>query len=244
MTAGPHSGNAGSGGKGVRGLVRRFWQPALWTLFVLNVLLLPLLFGGAGDEPFLPPGWIPTSPVALVLVHVLLVAFALPNTVFCLAAGFLFGLGPGMVYATLGTFLGSLAAFAVGRLFLRRWLAPWLGRFRSVSRILAALGDAGVRTVCFTRLSPLFPFAFQNFGWATTPVRFRNYALGSFLAAPVGACFFAHLGAAARAGATLATESFSWSAALTILGLLATFYLIRRVTRIANAALKDELPTD
>ena len=42
----------------------------------------------------------------------------------------------------------------------------------------------------------------------------------------------------------LATESFSWSAALTILGLLATFYLIRWISRVANAALKDELPSD
>ena len=233
-----------SGGKRVRGLVRRFWQPALWTLFVLNVLLMPLLFGGAGEEPFVPPEWIPTNPLALVALHGLAVAVAVPNTVFCLAAGFLFGLGPGMFYATLGTFLGSLAAFGVGRLFLRRWLTRWLTRSRTATRILLALGDADLRTVCLTRLSPLFPFAAQNFGWAATPVRFRNYALGSLLAVPVGACFFAHLGAAAKAGTTLATESFSWSAALTILGLLATFYLIRWISRLANDALKDELPTD
>ena len=97
--------------RGIRGLVRRFWQPALWTLFVLNVLLMPLIFGGAGDEPFVAPEWIPTDPAALVAVHALAVAVAVPNTIFCLAAGFLFGLGPGMFYATLGTFLGSLAAF-------------------------------------------------------------------------------------------------------------------------------------
>ena len=231
-------------GKRVRELVRRFWQPVLWTLFVLNVLLMLLLLGGAGGEAFVPPEWTPTNPFALVALHALAVAVAVPNTVFCLAAGFLFGLGPGMFYATLGTFLGSLAAFGVGRLFLRRWITPWLARSRTATRILSALGDADVRAVCLTRLSPLFPFAAQNFGWAATPVRFRNYALGSLFAAPVGACFFAHLGAAAKAGATLATESFSWSAALTILGLVATFYLIRWISRLANAALADELPTD
>lgn len=228
----------------VRRLVRRFWQPALWTLFVLNALLLPLLFGGAGDEPFVPPEWIPESPAVLLLVHAVGVSVAGPNTPFCLAAGFVFGLGPGMFYATLGTFLGSLAAFGVGRLFLQRRIAGWLGRFGPASRILVALGDADIRTVCLTRLSPLLPFAFQNFGWAATPVRFRSYAIGSLLAAPVGASFFAHLGAAAAAGAALATERFSWSAALTILGLFATFYLIRWITRLANAALADELPGD
>ena len=228
----------------VRRLVRRFWQPALWTLFVLNVLLMPLLFGGAGEEPFVPPEWIPANPWALVALHALAVAVTVPNTVFCLAAGFLFGLGPGMFYATLGTFLGSLLAFGVGRLFLRRWLARWLARSRTATRILSALGDADVRTVCLTRLSPLFPFAAQNFGWAATPVRFRNYALGSALAVPVGASFFAHLGAAAKAGTTLATENFSWSAALTIIGLLATLYLVRWISRLANDALREELPVD
>ena len=238
MTTGP------GGGKGIRRLARRFWQPALWTLFVLNVLLMPLLFGGTGEEPFAPPAWIPTNPLALVALHALAVAVTVPNTVFCLAAGFLFGLGSGMLYATLGTFLGSLAAFGLGRLFVSRWIARWLRRSRTAARILAAFGDADVRTVCLTRLSPLFPFAAQNFGWAATPVRFRNYALGSLFAVPVGACFFAHLGAAAKAGTTLATESFSWTAALTIVGLLATFYLIRWISRLANAALRDELPTD
>ena len=192
----------------------------------------------------MPPEWIPTNPAALIAVHALAVAVAVPNTVFCLAAGFLFGLGPGMFYATLGTFLGSVAAFGVGRLFLRRWLIGWLTRSRTATRILSALGDADVRSVSLTRLSPLFPFAAQNFGWSATPVRFRTYALGSLIAAPVGACFFAHLGAAAKAGATLATESFSWSAALTILGLLASFYLIRYITRLANTALKEELPAE
>ena len=114
-----------------------------------------------------------------------------------------------------------------------------------MSRILAALGDAGVRTVCLTRLSPLFPFAFQNFGWADDPGALPELRAWFLPRGPRWEPASLPIwGPRPGAGATLATESFSWSAALTILGLLATFYLIRRVTRIANAALKDELPTD
>lgn len=149
-----------------------------------------------------------------------------------------------MLLASLGTFFGALGAFGVGRLAARGFAAKRLRRFPRAREILAALGDAGVGTVLLTRLSPLIPFAVQNYAWAVTRVPFRTYAVGSFLAIPVGACFFAHLGAAARAGASLATDRFSWSAALTVIGVAATFGLIRRLGRFADRALRDRLPEE
>ena len=155
-----------------------------------------------------------------------------------------FGLWRGMLIATAGTWLGSLAAFLVGRILLRNRARRLLDRFPRAKLFVSALGRADVRTVVLTRLSPLVPFAAQNFGWAVTPVSFRRYALGSLIAVPVGASFFAHLGAAGRAGASMAVERFSWSAFLTVVGLAATFWLIRWISRIANEALKEELPSD
>ena len=180
----------------------------------------------------------PQSPVALVALHAAAVTFAAPNAVFCLAVGVWFGLLPGMFCASLGTFLGALGAFGVGRLVARRWAARRLERFPGARLFLAELGGAGVRLVALARLSPLVPFAVQNYGWAVTGVRFRSYALGSLLSIPVGAGFFAHLGAAGRAGASLAADRFSWSALLTVAGLAATFLLIRRLGAFADRALE------
>ncbi len=226
-------------------MVRAGWKPALWGVFLANVLLWPLLLPGVGGASAALPDWMPTHPAALIALHAIASAVALPNTPFCVAAGLFFGLGRGMLFASLGAFLGSLAAFAAGRLFRRllsrRFRRSPIRRFSRVESIFAALGGAGFRTVALTRLSPLLPFPVQNFGWAVTRVRFRAYALGSLLAVPVGASFFAHLGAAGSAGASLATDRFRWSAVLTVIGVVATFLLIRRLSRFADRALRDRI---
>ena len=157
----------------MRGLIRRFWQPALWVLFGIHVFLLPALFGasGAGEHSF--PEWFPGTPAGLVAVQALLVGFAVPNAVFCLYAGFRFGLPVGMLSASLGTFLGALVAFGIGRVVGRPVRSRVLRRFPRAAAALAALGGSGARTVALTRLSPLFPFAVHTCGWAATGGPFR-----------------------------------------------------------------------
>ena len=147
-----------------------------------------------------------------------------------------------MVLASLGSFLGSLTAFGVGRLLLRRRARVVLRRFPAAGRFVDLFGRADVRTVLLTRLSPLIPFMAQNYGWALTPVSFRRYAAGSLLAAPVGASFFAHLVAAGRAGASMATDRFTWQALLVVVGLVATFFLVRQIAKFAEKALARDTP--
>lgn len=207
--------------------------------------LLPLLVGGGGaGEAAEVPDWMARHWWLFLAGHSLAIAFALPNSVFCLAAGALFGLGRGALLATAGTFFGALLAFWTGRLLLARRLRRWTRRFPAFGAFLDALGEADARTVFLTRLSPLFPFAAQNFGWSLSPVRFRSYALGSFFGIPLGAVFFAHLGAAGSAGAVLAASGFSWPEALTLVGVAATFPLVRWLGRLADRALAETLPPD
>lgn len=227
-----------------RRLLRRLWKPALWALFVLNVVLLPLLVGGGAGEAAEVPAWMARRWWLFLAGHSLAIAFALPNSIFCLAAGALFGLGRGALLATAGTFFGALLAFCTGRLLLAPWLRRRTRRFPAFGAFLDALGEADARTVFLTRLSPLFPFAAQNFGWSLSPVRFRSYALGSLFGIPLGAVFFAHLGAAGSAGAVLAASGFSWPEVLTLIGVAATFPLVRWLGRLADRALAETLPAD
>ena len=242
---GPGSVPAGRvAGPWVRRLVRRGWQPLLWAVFVLAAVGMPLLLGVGEPDGAELPAWLPRGPAALIAVHALLVAVAAPNTIFCLAAGALFGFGWGAVVASVGTGLGSLTAFVAARIVLGRFSARILGRFPRVGTVFRVLGGGGVRIVLLTRLSPLIPFAAQNYGWALTPVRFRTYAAGSLLAAPVGATLFAHIGAAGSAGVSLASGRWSGTALLTVLGAIATFLLVRWISRAAGAALEGELGSD
>ncbi len=224
-----------------RRLLRRGWQPLLWVVFVLAAVGMPVLLGVGDPAGAELPAWIPRGPFGLIAVHAGLVAFAAPNTIFCLAAGALFGFGWGAIIASVGTGLGSLTAFLAARLVLGRLSAKFLRRFPRTERLFRVFGGGGVRIVLLTRLSPLIPFAAQNYGWALTPVRFRTYAAGSLLAAPVGATLFAHLGAAGSAGVALASGRWSGTAAVTVLGAVATLLLVRWISRAASAALDGEL---
>lgn len=224
-------------------MLRRLWKPAMWAFFVLNVVLLPLVVGGgAAGQPAEVPGWMPQGLLPFVLAQALLVGFALPNSVFCLAAGALFGLGRGALAAAAGSYGAAIVAFFVGRFVAARLLRRGARRFPSLGAFLTALGEANARTVFLTRLSPLFPFVVQNFGWSFSPIRFRSYALGSLFGVPVGAVFFAHLGAAGSAGAALATGGFSWPEAVTLVGIAATFPVVRWLGRLADRALTETLP--
>lgn len=222
-------------------VLRRAWQPLLWGVFAASVVGFPLLLGVGDASPAGLPDWIPTTPAALIATHALLVGVAVPNTVFCVAAGALFGLGWGALIASVGTWLGSLTAFLLARLLLRRPVSRLLRRFPQAEAVFLVLGAGGTRVVLLTRLSPLIPFAVQNYGWAVTPVRFRPYALGSLLAAPVGATLFAHLGAAGTAGVSLAAGQWSVRAAVTVVGVVATLFLVHWISRAAATALDREI---
>ena len=221
--------------------LRRNWKKAAIGLFVANAVLLPLLLGG-GPEAAPLPDWVPTTFWSFVLAHALAVGIAVPTSPFCLGAGMLFGLGRGALAATLGATLGAVLAFAVGRLLARPLLRRVVRRLPTVRRFLAALGDEGFRTVLLVRLSPLFPFSVQNFGWSLTPVRFRDYLLGSIVGIPLGAVLFAHLGAAGTAGAALAGDRFSWSGLFTLLGIAVTVPVVRRIAKLADRVLGETVP--
>ncbi len=214
----------------------RFW---LLLLFCLNAVALPLLVRGDADGGSVLE-WAPKSLPAFALVMAIAVGFALPSSPFCVAAGYLFGFSKGLAAAWIGNGVGALIAFALGRLLLgrlRRWLLRRFPRFEALSR---AFGSAGPGTVFLARLSPVFPFAVQNFGWAFTRVRVRDYVLGTALGVGPGALLFAHLGAAGRAGVEMARGGATLSGALTIVGIAATIPLVRWLGRVGERALGEE----
>src|SRR5689334_4099722 len=84
-----------------------------------------------------------------------------------LAAGCVFGVGPGVAVVSAGAALGPWAAF-----LLRRHAARAGGR---------AIGGHGWRSVFLLRLSPLIPFLLSNYSYGTTSVPFGHYVLASWL---------------------------------------------------------------
>ncbi len=220
------------------GLARR-WRLWLLLLFCLNAVLLPLLVRGDSGGSAIP-GWVPETLPAFALVMALSVGVSLPSSPFCVAAGYLFGFPRGLMAAWIGNGVGALIAFALGRLVLGRLRRFLLRRFPRFGALSEAFGTAGVGTVFLARLSPIFPFAVQNFGWAFTRVRTRDYVLGTALGVGPGALLFAHLGAAGRAGVEMARGDSTLSGIITIVGIAATIPLVRWLGRVGERALSEK----
>ncbi|HKY59622.1 MAG TPA: TVP38/TMEM64 family protein, partial [Gemmatimonadota bacterium] len=182
---------------------------------------------GAWAGVLLAALWI---PVALLLV---------PGSLVTLGTGFLLGVGWGMVTVSIGSTLGAVAAFLVGRTVARERVRVWIAdrpRFRAVDR---AVEKDGLGIVLLTRLSPLFPYNFLNYAYGLTGVRLRDYALGSWVGMLPGTLLYVVLGSTAQALTSLGMGHRQRGALEWIafgVGLLATaavtWLVARRATRI------------
>jgi uncharacterized membrane protein YdjX (TVP38/TMEM64 family) len=185
---------------------------------------------GAWAGVFLAAIWI---PVALLLV---------PGSLITLGTGFLLGVGWGMVTVSIGSTLGAVVAFLVGRTLARDRVRAWIAdrpRFLAVDR---AVETGGLGIVLLTRLSPLFPYNFLNYAYGLTGVRLRDYALGSWVGMLPGTLLYVVLGSSAQALASLGTSGRERSALEWIVlgvGLVATVAVTWIVARRATAILEE-----
>lgn len=118
------------------------------------------------------------GPLAFIGVFAVGCVFALPASVFVVAAGFIWGWAMGGVYSILGGLLGAVASFYVGR-FVGEGL---LLRFGRVGRMVAKQADhAGFRSMLVLRFIPGIPFAVLNYGAGVAGVRFSDYFFSTLI---------------------------------------------------------------
>ena len=117
------------------------------------------------------------GPIVFIGAFVLACVFALPASVFVIAAGFIWGWVLGSVYSLIGGLVGAIASFYVGR-FVGDGMLEKFGR---VGRMVAKQVDhAGFRSLLVLRFIPGIPFAVLNYGAGVAGVRVRDF-LGSTL---------------------------------------------------------------
>lgn len=112
------------------------------------------------------------GPLAYIGVFALACIFALPASVFVIAAGFIWGWAWGLAYAMVGGLIGAVASFYIGQ-FVGEGL---LDRFGRIGRMVAKQVDhAGFRSLLVLRNIPGIPFAVLNYGAGVARVRFRDF---------------------------------------------------------------------
>ena len=180
-------------------------------------------------------------PVVFVALVAALVAVGMPRLALCAAGGAAFGFFRGMLWAEIGTVLGSYVLFLFARWagrdkVLRRW--PALGRYS------LALTRGGLGTVLFARQLPINGF-FVSVTLALTHLTHTQYLLGTALGIIPQAIPATLLGAGVGQRMSLArSASYVLIAAcwLLVAGLFLKRY--RRLSGAANGATPNQAPTN
>lgn len=118
------------------------------------------------------------GPAVLIGLYAAGCIFAIPATIFVVSAGVIWGWKLGSLYAIAGGLLGAIFAYFVA-LFLGEGL---LDRFGGVGRaVRKQVETSGFTKMLIIRLIPGPPFAVWNFAAGIARMRFRDYALATFL---------------------------------------------------------------
>jgi len=181
--------------------------------------------------------------VVFVALYVAATVLAFPASLLTLGAGAVYGPWLGFAVVSIASTLGATAAFLIARYVARDWVARRVSanpRFRALDEGVAA---EGWKLVLLTRLSPVFPFNLQNFGYGLTRVPALHYAVASWIGMMPGTMMYVYLGHAAGSVAAGGERSpAQW--ALLALGLAATIAVAIVAARIALRALRNVPQTE
>ncbi len=174
--------------------------------------------------------------VLYAAVYVAAVVLFVPGIVLTLGAGFLFGLGWGIVVVSIASTTAAALAFLISRYAARGAVERVARKNPKFAAIDRAIGKEGWKVVALLRLSPLVPFSLSNYLYGLTSVRFAPYVATSWVAMLPATVLYVYLGAAGRTIGEKAEKS-PWEWALLALGLAATAAVTVLLTRVAKKEL-------
>lgn len=133
------------------------------------------------------------GPLAVIGAMTLAIVFSpIPSAPIALAAGAAYGHGWGTLYVLLGSELGALVAFLIGRMLgydlLRRWLGERLdaGLLGSQRALMA--------TVFLTRMLPFISFDIVSYAAGLTQLKFWRFAVATLAGILPASFLLAHFG--------------------------------------------------
>ena len=181
--------------------MKKYAKPAAFVLIAAVILLLDRRFGWSqllGDlknlsflTKLVQENLMQAALLYCIITVIGCVVLALPGVTFAVFAGVLFGPWLGTLLCLLATTVGAVAAFLVGRFFLKDTVKPMAEKNRWLKKLLFEdVGRSDVVVLMITRLVPLFPYNLQNFAYGITDMSVMTYTLGTFVFMLPGVALF------------------------------------------------------
>ncbi len=168
----------------------------------------------------------------------------LPVWPFVVFAGFQFGFWPAAGLLLGAKMVSALLNFTLSRWVVRDWVQRVAGRQVLFSSMNEALEQDGLRMAILLRFCPV-PFALGNYAYGLSVLPLKEFALATFVTIFPTTLIFAGVGASLRSGLDVAQLGGAgmthnrWETWLLGVGLLASFVVVRRVSKIAMKKVKS-----
>lgn len=218
----------------------------LGVLFLLGALIFGRWFGH--ELPRLE-AWIAQQGWVGWAVFILLVVSGtsvfIPDTVFALTAGVLFGFLGGAAVMCVAVLLTAGFNFAVSRRFLHGTIRRWLAGQPRLAAVERAVNREGLRFQFLLRLTPLSPVS-VSYLLGTTNTRFGTFLLASLGLLPgvIVEVYFGHVAKHLAQVAHAPGQHGHLHLVLTVLGMLVCVAVMVYLGRIARAAVAEAEKSD
>jgi uncharacterized membrane protein YdjX (TVP38/TMEM64 family) len=160
------------------------WRPIIFII-LLAVAIILLRFWGVGEKLTDLRAWIgglgSWGPLVFVLIYIIAVVLALPGSAITIAGAALFGSVWGVVLVSIASTIGASIGFLISRYLARDFVVRKFSQNEKFKKLDHLTKEHGAIIVAITRLVPLFPFNFLNYGFGLTGVRFWTYVFWSWL---------------------------------------------------------------
>jgi uncharacterized membrane protein YdjX (TVP38/TMEM64 family) len=227
--------------------MNKWWRRSIALVVLVAALLVAAKYLGLQEALQRVLQWIhnlgPWAPVAYILFYAISCVIAIPGSVLTLAGGFLFGIGAGTLYVSIGATLGATLAFLAGRYLLRRWIVGRIGSNLKFQALDEAVAREGWKMVLLVRLCPIFPFPVTNYGFGITRISLKEYVLASWIGMMPAMVVLVYIGSLASSLANLGSGGrtrtpLEWT--LYVIGLIMAVVVTIYITRVAKRALQEK----
>ncbi len=138
--------------------------------------------------------WGVWGPIVFFLIYVVACVAFIPGTIVTLLAGLAFGAGWGTLIVSLASTTGAILSFLIARYIARDAVESFLGKQAWFNKFKSSVESNGFSYMLFARLMPVFPFNGLNYASGLTPIKFKDYALASWIGMLPGTFVYVYLG--------------------------------------------------
>lgn len=232
------------------------WVPlisrVILVFFVISVMITTIIFR---KQVFhflnILLSWIQSLGVwgafILIFVYIAATIFLFPPFLLSLAGGFLYGYWA-LIIDTVGSSLGSVCAFLIGKYVIRSYVEGKIKDYPKFEIIDRAIQNEGFKIVALLRLCPIFPDSIANYLLSVTRIQTLPFITATIVGMFPGTCFLVYIGRSAQSLADIVAGKIgpSWKEELIFFLISSVFIVaffvvsIRVAQNVLNQILKEQ----